>query len=86
MKWEEARNIYINKWILFEAIQVHSENGKRIVEEISVINAYDIGKEALKEYAAIHKKDKSREMYVYHTKNQRLSIEERTWIGVRNND
>lgn len=85
MKWEEARKNNINKWILFEAIEAHSEDGKRIVEELSVINAYDEGKKALKEYAEKHKKDKSREMYVYHTKNQKLFIEERTWIGVRKN-
>lgn len=48
MKWEEARNIYANKWILFEAIEAYSKEGKRIVEELSVINAYEEGKEALK--------------------------------------
>ena len=31
----------------------------------------------------MHKRDKSREMYVYHTKNKELTIEERSWIGVR---
>lgn len=83
MKWNEARKAYPNKWLLFEAIESRSENGKRIVEELSVINIYDEGKEALKEYAEKHKKDKSREMYVYNTKNKELSIEERNWIGVR---
>lgn len=86
MKWNEARKVYPNKWILFEAMEAHSEDGKRIVDELSVINVYDNGKEALKEYADKHKKDKSREMYVYHTKNGELLIEERNWIGVRKND
>lgn len=86
MKWNEARKLYPNKWILFEAMEAHSEDGKRIVDELSVINVYDNGKEALKEYADNHKKDKSREMYVYHTKNGELLIEERNWIGVRKND
>lgn len=85
MNWNEARKIYPNKWLLFEAIEVYSSEGKRIVKELSVINVYDEGKEALKEYSEKHKKDKSREMYVYHTKNQELSIEERNWIGVRKN-
>ena len=85
MKWEEAREIYKNKWILFEAIEAHSEKGSRVVDEFSVINSYEEGKEALKEYTEKHKKDKSREMYVYHTKNEKLFIEERTWIGVRKN-
>lgn len=85
MHWNEARKVYPNKWILFEAIDAHSEDGKRIVEEISIINVYDQGKEALREYADKHKKDKSREMYVYNTKNAELLIEERVWIGVRKN-
>lgn len=85
MKWNEARKVYPNKWLLFEAIEARSEGGKRIVEELSVINIYDNGKEAIKEFAEKHKKDKSREMYVYHTKNEQLLIEERNWIGVRRN-
>ena len=85
MKWSEARIIYPNKWLLFEAIEAYSKGGKRIVEEISIINSYDDGKQALKAYAEKHKKDKSREMYVYHTKNEELSIAERNWIGVRKN-
>lgn len=85
MKWEEARKIYQGKWLLFEAIDAYSENGNRVVEEISVINVYDEGKVALKEYAEKHKKDKNREMYVYNTKNEKLLIEERIWIGVRKN-
>ena len=66
-------------------MEEYSENGKRIVEELSIINAYDQGKEALKEYTEKHKKDKSREMYVYHTKNVEMLIEERSWIGVGKN-
>lgn len=85
MQWNEARKIYPNKWILFEAIEAYSEEGKRIVEEFSVINVYDKGQDALKEYADKHKKDKNREMYVYSTKNEELLIEERNWIGVRKN-
>jgi hypothetical protein len=85
MIWEEARNMYVNKWVLIEAIDAYSEEGRRVVKELSIINVYDEGKEALKEYAEKHKKDKSREMYVYHTKNEKLIIEERAWIGVRKN-
>lgn len=83
MKWPEATKIYPDKWLLFEAIEAYSKEGKRIIEDISVINVFDEGRDALKEYSEKHKKDKSREMYVYHTKNKELIIEERDWIGVR---
>lgn len=82
MKWREVREIYKNTWILFEALESHSENGNRIVDELAVINHYIDGKSALKEYAERHKKDKTKEMYVYHTKHEELQIEERAWIGV----
>lgn len=80
MNWNEARKVYPNKWLLFEAIESRSEEGKRIIDEFSVINVYDNGQEALKEYSEKHKKDKSREMYVYHTKHESLLIEERNLI------
>ncbi len=85
MKWEETRKSYPDKWILFEAIEAYSKDGYRIIKDLSIINVFDQGKDALKEYANKHKKDKSREMYVYNTKNEELIIEERTWIGVRKN-
>lgn len=83
MKWREAVKNYPNKWLLFEAIDAYSKNGKRIVDDISVINSFNDSREALKEYSEMHKKDKSREMYVYHTENKDLTIEERSWVGVR---
>lgn len=83
LKWLEARINYPNKWLLFEATEAHSEDGRRVIDEFSVINIFDEGKDALKEYSEKHKKDKSREMYVYHTNNKELIIEERNWIGVR---
>ncbi|MFY9285082.1 MAG: hypothetical protein WBJ01_07355 [Tissierellaceae bacterium] len=83
MKWSEAIKNYPNKWLLFEAIEAYSKDGQRIIEDISIINVFDEGRDALKEYAEKHKKDKSREMYVYHIKNIESIIEERNWIGVR---
>lgn len=83
LKWSEARKNYPDKWLLFEAIEAYSKDGQRIIEDISIINVFDEGRDALKEYAEKHKKDKNREMYVYHTKNIELIIEERSWIGVR---
>lgn len=83
MKWNDAVKNYPNKWLLFEAIQSSSKDGKRIIEDLSVINSFDDSRKALEQYSEMHKKDKSREMYVYHTKNKELVIEERSWIGVR---
>lgn len=83
MKWSEVRKNHPNKWILFEAIEAYSKDGQRVIEDLSILNVFDEGREALEEYSEKHKRDKSREMYVYHTKNEELKIEERSWIGVR---
>lgn len=83
LKWSEARRNYPNKWLLFEAIEAYSKDGQRVVEDISIINTFNEGRDALKEYSEKHKKDQGREMYVYHTQNKELVIQERNWIVVR---
>lgn len=39
MKWEAVRENYPNKWMLIEAIDAYSENGKRIVNELSLLDS-----------------------------------------------
>lgn len=85
MRWSDVRENYKDKWIVFESLKAKSEEGKRIVEDLDVIAAFDDGSEALKNYSLWHKKDKSKEMYVYNTANESLDIEERVWVGVRSN-
>jgi hypothetical protein len=83
MNWETLRNHFPDQWVLFEAIEAHSDNGRRIVDRISVINNYDVSKEALEEYKVIHMKEPYRELYVAHTSKTELEIIERKWLGVR---
>lgn len=86
MKWFDVKKEYPNKWVLIKAIDAKTENGLRIVEELEVLNAFEEGKEALKEYSIKHKLNKSDEMYVYHSSKDNLEISERVWMGVRKND
>ena len=37
MKYSDTREVYKNKWILFEAISAYSKEGKRIVTDLAVI-------------------------------------------------
>ncbi len=41
MKWSEVRDKNPDKWVLFEALEAHSENGKREVDDISILNTFD---------------------------------------------
>ena len=83
MKWNEVKEKYPDTWVLFEAVEAHSENGKREVEDISILNTFDDSRKATKKYREIHKKDTQRELYVAHTQKDKLEIKERRWLGIR---
>jgi hypothetical protein len=84
MTWEEARAKDPNhQWLLFDAVQAHSEKDKRIVEQLEVIGTFLDSTLALKAYNKLHREAPDREMYVFHTSRELLEIGERHWIGVR---
>jgi hypothetical protein len=83
MQWEEIRNSYPQKWILVEAIKAHSEQGKRILEQLTVINNYSDSLEAMNQYKELHKQFPDREFYVLHTKKEKIEIIEKRWLGIR---
>ena len=83
MNWESIREHYPDQWILLEAIDAYSEEGKRIVSKGSVVNYFKNSKEALNEYKELHKSSPDRELYVVHTSKKVLEILERNWLGIR---
>lgn len=50
MNWETLINHFPDRWVWFEAIEAHSDNRRRMIDRISLINNYDQSKEALDEY------------------------------------
>jgi hypothetical protein len=83
MKWKGLREKYPDSWVLFEAVQAHSNEGKRIVDDLAVLDTFNDSDDAIRAYRDLHKKDPGRELYVAHTKKQELEIQERKWLGVR---
>ncbi len=83
MKWEEIRKHFPHQWLLVEAIKAHSESGKRVLEELSVINSFPDSRVAMKSYAQLHKQSPERELFVFHTDRETLDITERRWLGIR---
>lgn len=80
MKWDEIRLHYPHQWLLVEAIKAHSEDNKRILEDISVVGAYPDSVAAMKGYTQLHREAPGRELYVFHTDRQQLDITERRWL------
>lgn len=83
MKWEEIRIHYPNQWLLIEALEAHSESGKRILDKLAVVDVFDDSRKAMQSYARLHHQEPNRELYVLHTDRKELDITERKWIGIR---
>lgn len=83
MNWQSIREHYPNQWILLEAIEAYSDDGKRIINKGSVVNFFEDSRDALAEYKELHKNSPVRELYVIHTSKKELEILERKWLGIR---
>ncbi len=83
MKWSEIRRHYPQCWVLIEAINAHSENELRILDDISVINTFKDSPSAMKEYSRLHHEIPTKELYVLHTSRKTIEISERSWLGIR---
>ena len=83
MTWHEIRTYYPQKWLLVEAIEAHSKQNRRIVEQLAVLNTFPDSVSAMKGYARLHREAPQRELYVFHTDREELNIKERTWFGIR---
>jgi hypothetical protein len=75
MTWDEVRNQYPHSWVIVEAVNAYTENGKRIISELRLVEPFnDDWHDAWEYYKQIHDKDKYREYYVLHTDRQVLDI------------
>ena len=84
MVWDEVKKNYPSQWVLIEATKARTENDKRIIEFMDVIDSFnEDGAGAFQRYLELHKSHKDREYYIYHTSNDILEIGVKKWMGVR---
>ncbi|WP_138417319.1 hypothetical protein [Aquibacillus sediminis] len=83
MLWGEVRKAYPDKWVVFEAIEAHSDSNYRIVDEIAVIDSFDDSMDAFRRHNELQKKKTNRELYFFHTSREDLDIYEKKWTGLR---
>ena len=83
MQWQDIRRHYPDQWLLVEAIKAHSENDRRILDELAVVDTFGDSDAAMKGYMSLHHEEPHRELYVFHTDRQELDILERRWLGIR---
>lgn len=39
MKWKEVRELYPDKFVKFEVVESHTEDGKEYIDEVAIIKA-----------------------------------------------
>ncbi len=83
MTWKDIRRNFPHQWLLLEAVEAYSEQGKRIVKQLAVISTFHDSIVAMKAYAKLHHEAPARELYVFHTDREQLDIHERRWLGIR---
>jgi hypothetical protein len=68
---------------LVEALAAHSEEGRRVVEELAVIDVFNDSTAAWLRYRQLHHDAADREYYILHTDREELDIAEWVWLGIR---
>ncbi|MCI0394058.1 MAG: hypothetical protein L0332_22840 [Chloroflexi bacterium] len=85
MRWSEVRTTYPDQWLVIEALEAHTEDDRRVLERISVVETCTDGPAAMQRYRQLHQEYPSREFYFVHTGRETLDIRERQWLGIRRN-
>jgi hypothetical protein len=84
MQWSEVRQAYPDQWLVFEALEAHTEQNQRRLDRLAVVELCADGQVALQSYRRLHQQYPQREFYFVHTSREELTILERYWAGVRN--
>ena len=83
MKWETAREHFPNQWVIMEATDTHYEPGRRIIEDMSVIDAEFKEMELMRVYQEWLRKMPDREIFFFHTSRETIDIESKFRIFPR---
>ncbi|WP_425447924.1 hypothetical protein [Dethiothermospora halolimnae] len=83
MKWQEVRNQHPNQWVLVEALKASSHNNKRKIEDMAVISEHTNSTNAWKGYKELHLANPGRELYIFHTSNEKIEVVEDKFTGIR---
>ena len=83
MHWIDVREAHPNQWLVIEAVQAHSEEDRRMLDTIAVVEVCADGSAALQNYRKLHHAHPEREYYYVNTSREELDIRERQWLGIR---
>jgi hypothetical protein len=80
VRWCDVRAAHPDQWLVIEALEAHSVGGRRVFDQIAVVEVCPDGRTSMKRYAALHREHPERELGFAHTGMVNLDIEERPWM------
>jgi hypothetical protein len=83
MLWNDIRQIYPDQWLIIEALEAHTEDNRRVLDRIAVIETCPDGAAVMESYRRLHRQYPVREFYFVHTSREEPEIIERQWAGIR---
>jgi len=83
VQWNEIRERFPGQWLLIEAIEAHSADDQRILDDIAIVQTFPDSVTAMARYQELHRRNPMLEMYVVHTDRESLEIGEIRWLGLR---
>lgn len=83
MQWGEIREQHPSQWLLIDAVEAHSEDGWRILDDLQVVESFLDVKVAWERYKELHRAAPSRELYLLHTDREQIEISEVRTLGLR---
>ena len=83
MQWAEVRQAYPEQWLVIEALEANTQDTRRHLDRMAVVEVCPDGLAALQSYRRWHQRYPTREFYFVHTGRVELEIIEHHWIGIR---
>lgn len=83
MRWQDICAKYPEQWLIIEALEAHTEENQRHLDQITVVELCPDGMAAFSHYQQLHQRHPVREFYFVHTARETLDIRERQWLGIR---
>ena len=82
MKWQEARVIYPDRWLVIEALETHTESDRKVkLDEIAVLDICDDGGKVMRLYQSWRQKLRGREILFVHSTNAEPNLYDLTDQG-----
>ena len=82
MSWDDIREHYPQQWVLVEAINASTVDNMRQIDNMGMVDTFADFRAAWVAYESLHRTQPKRELYVLHTRRERLDIEVAQSLGM----